>query len=143
MFIYDKETAKLVMSLLLRKYEGLSYDEANMLLTDAVRLIKDLGPFDPAYDYFVTQRNDMIKYMDAINWLHDLNRDEHLMKVKLIITGMRSKEIDEVEVMIPKVFTKDTRRILSDARLVALRTLVWQGKTKLQPQEMIEEAVFA
>ncbi len=143
MVIIDKQYAEITLSMLASMgISDLKYDEALWLFNDCVVFIQQVGPHDPAFMHFVNQRDGMLKYMTALNVKEDLNRHDHLTKVKLMITGRASKEIDEVEIELPHFFNRDKRAVMADAIIVAKKTLVDLGKTKLNAGEVIEEAVL-
>lgn len=123
----------------------LSYDEALTLYKDVSQFAEDCGPFDPAYEYFISQRDMLIGYMNAIDIVNDLQRIDHLDFYKVMISGKKSGEIDTLEIGVPKhshlTGVKKEHFINTIVKSYARKLYVANGLTKLMVMEDIDEII--
>lgn len=142
MLINSIERAKLILATFKVKGDEISYDEALTLYKDAVSFLDHAGYHDPATSYFTHQRNEMIKLMDALNWIYDLKRTDHMDKVRVMIVGYRTGIVDELDIWVVKSGSLSKTTRLSEIKLAAEEFYVKQGLTKLNAAERIEELVI-
>lgn len=64
----------------------LSYDEAIALGRQAEEHLEVMGPFDPAFAYFVNQRNQFYQLAGYINDKDTMGRKEHLIPCHLLVS---------------------------------------------------------
>ena len=145
MIITTKARAKLVLDSMPLLNGELGYDEALMLYKYHCDTLKHMPVTDVAYGHFVIERDNMLRYMTAINVLNDLGRTEHLIEVKLMVVGYRTGIVDELTVTIPNTSNGNVygnRRFLTDAKHYALELLVREGLTKLDANEGFADAII-
>jgi len=84
------------------KLGDLSYTEILSLLEEANRLIGELGPFDPAVDYFYRQREAFQQFADCFYYVNpdDETYRAHLVKKTMLYT-IHGGEIREATSYVP------------------------------------------
>lgn len=140
----SKERAAFQVKSFQSRIGELTYDEALILYTEACQFAEDCGPFDPAFEYFVRQRDTMVGYMNALNVVKDLQRVDHLDFYNVMISGKKSMEIDTLEVGVPKHLHRigvSKEHFINTVVKSYAKHLMLRGFTKLMTMEDIDEIV--
>lgn len=91
-----------------KELEGVSYDELMQLHNEAVEVLKVTPPFDISYEYFLKQRDVLLKMATAVNDAENMGRHDHLLPVHALVS-VRNVTV-ESEFWIPKLNYRASER---------------------------------
>lgn len=88
--------------------KDVSYDELIQLHNEAVEVLKVTSPMDISYEYFLKQRDILLKMATAVNDAENMGRHDHLMPVHALVS-VRNVTV-ESEFWIPKLNYRASER---------------------------------
>jgi len=103
-----KRRADTTLKLYKDRIGPISYDECIKLVAENNQLVKDCGPFDPAYDFLASQRNTFLKIAEALNDIENMGRHDHLLPVHLLVTV--NDTTVECNMWIPQLYYRESDR---------------------------------
>lgn len=124
----QKARAELTLRAYARAYEGITYDEAMLLVKQHTETLEHMDAFDPAFEYFVQERDNLLRWAQACNDFHLLGRHEHELPVHAIVSvGSTSVECN---FHIPRLHYRDKERaavIMRTIRGKVAASSEWSG----------------
>lgn len=78
--------AELTLRVLGKQYEGITYDQAIMLYEENANILLHTPWTDPAHEYLITQRDQLLKLAGALNDVHILGRHDHEIPVHALVS---------------------------------------------------------
>lgn len=141
MLINSKARADLVLRSL-GDYNQLTYDEGLLLLNDTEGFLGSMTPHDPAYAHFTDQRCTLYRLLEALNFMHDLNRDEHINSYAVLFTTHSDDEdTDTVTVKISRLYSQGSPSFNYKVR-DHVNDLIVKGLTKFKSNDTVKDFVI-
>ena len=141
MLINSKARAELVLRSL-GDYGQLTYDEGLLLLNDTEGFLSSMTPYDPAYAHFTDQRCKLYRLLEALNFVHDLNREDHINAYTVLFTTRSDdKNTDTVTIKLPRLYSQGSPGFNSKARDY-INDLIVKGLTKFKSSDTVNEILI-